>query len=73
MRLGELLVDLTWERTQGEPDPAIRSVAYDSRKALPGTLFVCISGFNTDGHKYAQAAVDNGAVCLVTEDRKSVV
>lgn len=67
MRLGELLVDLTWERTQGEPDPAIRSVAYDSRKALPGTLFVCISGFNTDGHKYAQAAVDNGAVCLVTE------
>jgi UDP-N-acetylmuramoyl-L-alanyl-D-glutamate--2,6-diaminopimelate ligase len=67
MKLNELLVDLTWEHKGGAPDPEIRSVAYDSRKALPGTLFVCITGFATDGHLYAQSAVDNGAVCLVTE------
>lgn len=66
MKLTELLVDLAWEATRGSAELEIRSVAYDSRKALPGTLFVCIDGFNTDGHLYAQSAVDNGATCLVT-------
>lgn len=45
----------------------IRGVTYDSRKALPGYLFVCIDGFSTDGHQYAQQAVDNGACTLVVE------
>jgi len=66
MMLVDLLVDLTWELAQGTAELEIRSVAYDSRKALPGTLFVCIDGFSTDGHLYAQSAVDNGATCLVT-------
>ena len=66
MKLTDLLVDLTWELISGSAELDIRSVAYDSRKALPGTLFVCIDGFNTDGHLYAQSAVDNGAACLIT-------
>ena len=73
MRLGDLLVDLTWELAQGTEDLEIRSVAYDSRKALPGTLFVCIDGFSTDGHLYAQSAVDNGATCLVTSKPVQII
>lgn len=67
MLLKELLSDLTIEVLQGTLDVDIRSVAYDSRKTLPGSLFVCIDGFSTDGHQYAQSAIDNGAVCLVVQ------
>ncbi len=73
MKLVELLADLEWERVRGLENPDIRLVAYDSRKALPGALFVCIDGFATDGHQYAQSAVDNGAICLVTTKPVQIV
>ena len=45
----------------------ITGVAFDSRRVQPGHLFVCIPGFQTDGHDYAQRAVDAGAAALVVE------
>ncbi len=39
----------------------------DSRKITDNSVFVCITGFIVDGHKYAQAAVDNGAKILIVE------
>lgn len=38
-------------------DIDITGIAYDSRNVLPGNVFVCIKGFETDGHKYAEMAV----------------
>jgi len=58
---------------KGRDDIDITGVTYDSRKSLPGYLFVCIEGFSTDGHKYAQQAVDNGAVALVVEKDISII
>ena len=52
-------------RIVGDSQTEITSVAYDSRKVCKGALFFCISGYKTDGHNYAQAAVDNGAVALM--------
>lgn len=46
----------------------ISSVCYDSRKAQKDSLFVCIKGYATDGHKYIESAVKNGAVAVVVED-----
>ncbi|MDZ7836077.1 MAG: Mur ligase domain-containing protein [Alkalibacterium sp.] len=34
---------------------------------MPNALFVCIEGYETDGHAYAGGAVENGAVALVVE------
>ncbi len=45
----------------------IASLAYDSRKVRPGTLFFCVSGFRSDGHDFAEAALAAGAVALVVE------
>jgi len=67
MKLKELIESLEVVEVRGELEKEIRGVTYDSRKALPGYLFVCIDGFTTDGHKYAQQAVDNGACTLVVE------
>jgi UDP-N-acetylmuramoyl-L-alanyl-D-glutamate--2,6-diaminopimelate ligase len=45
----------------------VRALAYDSRRVEPGTLFFCVSGFQTDGHEFAPRAVARGAVALVVE------
>ena len=50
----------------------ITSIAYDSRKVTENGLFVCIKGYETDGHKYAQTAADNGAALIVAEDEIEV-
>ena len=47
----------------------ITGVQYDSRQVTPGALFVAISGFQTDGHKYIPKAMENGAVCVVCEKK----
>ena len=45
----------------------IESLAYDSRRVAPGTLFFCVSGLRSDGHDFAAAAVQAGAAALVVE------
>lgn len=45
----------------------ITAVADDSRKAGPGTLFVCLCGPQSDGHSYAAAAVQQGAAAVLCE------
>ena len=42
-------------------------LAYDSRKAGPGTLFFCVPGEKVDGHDFAARVVEAGAVGLVVE------
>lgn len=51
------------------PDLEISGIAYDSRAVKPGYIFVCVKGFETDGHKYVKSAVENGAVMIVAEDK----
>lgn len=48
-------------------DVEINGISYDSRKVKPGDVFVAITGFATDGHKYIKNAVQSGAVCVVCE------
>ncbi len=53
-------------------DTEITGIAYDSRRVLPGNVFVCIKGYETDGHKYAASAEKNGAAVIVAEDKIDV-
>jgi len=41
-------------------DYPITSVEYDSRKAAPGSLFVAVEGFESDGHRFINGAVERG-------------
>jgi len=52
---------------QGDSDPFITSIEYDSRKAGPNTLFFALSGLHTDGHKYINDALSKGAAAVVHE------
>jgi UDP-N-acetylmuramoylalanyl-D-glutamate--2,6-diaminopimelate ligase (EC 6.3.2.13) len=73
MKLRELIESVEVIGIQGNAEREIKGVTYDSRKALPGYLFVCIDGFTTDGHKYAQQAVDNGACALVVQKNVNII
>jgi UDP-N-acetylmuramoyl-L-alanyl-D-glutamate--2,6-diaminopimelate ligase len=51
----------------GAVDVDVANLAYDSRKAGPGTLFFCVVGEKRDGHEFAGQVVEAGAVALVVE------
>lgn len=67
MKLKELLHGLDVLELHADEDLDITGVQYDSRQATSGDLFVAISGFQTDGHRYIPKAMENGAVCVVCE------
>ncbi len=54
-------------RLTGDPSAEIKSFVTDSRKATPGCMFVALKGENTDGNKYLESAIDNGACCVLSE------
>ncbi len=54
---------------EGDEATQISDLAYDNRKAGPGTLFFCVPGATADGHDFAPAAVEAGASALVVERR----
>ncbi|HJR52966.1 MAG TPA: UDP-N-acetylmuramoyl-tripeptide--D-alanyl-D-alanine ligase [Gemmatimonadota bacterium] len=54
---------------EGEARGTFRRVAIDSRRVLPGDLFVAIRGERHDGNRYMAAAVESGAAGVVGEDR----
>ena len=64
MLLGDCLKGIDHE-IRGAGDPDITSICYDSRKAEKGCLFFCITGFETDGHRYAPMAEEKGAAAIV--------
>ena len=53
-----------------ENNLAINRVVYDSRKVLPGDVFVAIKGLEIDGHKYIFDAINKGAICAIGEKQK---
>ena len=66
MKLNELLRNINVLKTNMDLQAEISSVVYDSRKVTPGSLFVAVTGFVTDGNKYIPMALEKGAVAVVT-------
>ena len=66
MKLKELLQGIKVLECTADLETEITSIAYDSRKAEQGGLFVAISGFTSDGNRFIPMAVDKGAAVVVT-------
>lgn len=67
MRLVDWLSELPYELVQGSLDREVNEVIYDSRKAAPGAVFVCMRGANVDSHRFAGDVTAKGVKVLVTE------
>lgn len=67
MKLETLLKRIDYKVLQGNTDIEVSDVIYDSRKVCKDCVFVCLSGSNTDGHKFAADAVNGGASAIVAD------
>ena len=54
MRLDTLLERLEYKVVQGSAETEVTTLINDSRKVENGSVFVCISGAVSDGHKKLQ-------------------
>jgi len=48
-------------------DPGVSGVEYDSRRVQPGGVFVAMKGETSDGNRFLDAAIQAGAVAVVTD------
>lgn len=51
----------------GKGNTAVNSIQNDSRKVSNNDLFVCIDGYEVDGHDFIESAILNGASAIVAE------
>ena len=67
MKLRDWLKDLDYELLQGDLDTEAEDVVYDSRKAQPGTIFVCLKGTRIDSHGFIGDVAAQGVKAFVVE------
>ena len=67
MLLKDLIKDLDIFDVTGDLNLEVNSIAYDSRKAKNGSLFVCVEGYKADGHKFISQAIENGTKALLVQ------
>ena len=63
--LRELAVDAPPAGLAG--NASISAIAYDSRRVVPGAVFVALKGLRADGGAFAEQAAQRGAIAIVSE------
>jgi UDP-N-acetylmuramoyl-L-alanyl-D-glutamate--2,6-diaminopimelate ligase len=51
-------------------DRTATAIAYDSRRVVPGAVFVALKGLKADGTTFAEQAVSRGAIAMVSESER---
>src|SRR5687768_11758942 len=54
-------------KLEAAADTPVSAIAYDSRRVVPGSVFVALKGLKADGGAFAQQAVSRGARAIVSE------
>ena len=67
MLLKDVLNNIEYELLSGSLDVNIKDIAYNSKNVKDGFMFVALTGFMVDGHKFIDDALKNGAKVLVVE------
>ena len=69
MKLAQLLENMDILELHADPRMEICAVISDSRKVVPGSLFVAVAGFASDGNRFIPMAMEKGAVAVVTAQK----
>ena len=67
MKLREILHDIDFRCGAYDSALFVKDVVYDSRKADENCIFVCIKGFQVDGHSFAMQAYRRGTRIFAVE------
>ena len=65
--LDNLLLNINTLKILGDRIIDIESITNSSKKVSEKSMFIAIKGDNTDGHKYINQAILNGAKCIVCQ------
>ena len=72
MKLRELIQNTDATILSGSPDTEVTSIRSDSRQVVPGSLFIAVKGYESDGHDYIPQALAAGASAVVDASRKDL-
>ena len=67
MKLSKLLERLEYKVVQGNDEIEVTTLIHDSRKVEEGSVFVCISGAVSDGHRFIPDGAGKGAAAVIVE------
>lgn len=68
MKLREIIKDSGVIQVRGNEDLEITHICSDSRKVVPGSLFIAVKGHDLDGQAFIGSALKAGAVAVAYED-----
>src|SRR5579862_9228226 len=71
MHWKELIGEITAVGAAGDSAQPLTGVEYDSRRVKPGAVFVAMKGGSTDGNRYIDKALANGAMGIITDSSQS--
>ena len=67
MKLKEILAGLDVIACTADETMEISGISYDSRHVSPGDLFVAVTGYAADGHRFIPMAAEKGACAVLCE------
>lgn len=67
MKLYEIISNMKFVGIKYYQEEEIESLTCNSNEKCANSIYFCLKGQNYDGHNFANAAISNGAVCLVVE------
>ena len=72
MKLGFLCRAAGIDCPRNEYEREISAICVDSRRAVSGCLYICIRGLRTDGHRYIEEAIRNGATAILMQEGSEI-
>lgn len=73
MKLSKVLENVKYDLVNEFKDIEVEGIEYNSKEIKEGDIFVAIKGFKTDGHKYIDSAIENGAKVIILEDKPEIL
>lgn len=67
MLLTSIVQGLEFDNIKGDLNKEISAISYDSREVMDNSVFVAISGFAVDGHRFIDKAIKQGASTIILE------
>ena len=67
MKLSDILTGIQVLAASAPMDQEITGISYDSRTVKPGQLFVAVTGFASDGHRFIHMAMEKGAAAVLCQ------
>ena len=68
MELKNILSGIEGLKAKGNLSLDIKGISNDSREIKPGDLFIAVQGYEIDGHKFVDKAIENGATAILVQE-----